>query len=82
MVYGESGRFPIRYYIDLKMINYWHRVATSNTNKLSNIMYRLVRVMYDRRVLHSPWIDHIKKVLNDCGMGFVWNSQVTVMQIG
>ena len=74
MVYGESGRLPIRYYTDIKIINYWYRVATSNSNKLSNIMYRLVRVMHERRILHSPWIYYIKKVLNECGMGIDWNS--------
>ena len=61
MVYGESGRLPIRCYIDQKMVNYWHRVATSDENKLSNIMYRLVKVMHDREILHSPWVAHIKK---------------------
>ena len=40
MVYGETGRLPIRYFIDQKMINFWHRVANSNESKLTNIMYR------------------------------------------
>ena len=30
--------------------------------------------MHDREVLHSPWVAHIEKVLNECGMGNVWTS--------
>ena len=29
--------------------------------------------MHDRGEMHSPWIAHVKKVLNECGMGNVWN---------
>ena len=37
-------------------------------------MYRLVRVMHDRGELHSPWVAHIEVILNQYGMGNVWNS--------
>ena len=71
MVYGETGRLPISYYVDQWIINFWHKIATGNENKFSNIMYRLVRIMQDRGEMHSPWIAHIKKVLCECGMGNV-----------
>ena len=74
MVYGETGRLPISYYVNQRMINYWHRIATGSENKMSNIIYRLVRVMHERGEMHSLWIAHIQKVLNECGMGNVWIS--------
>ena len=74
MVYGETGRLPISYYVKQRMINYWHRIATGNENKMSNIIYRLVRVMHERGEMHSLWIAHIQNVLNECGMGNVWIS--------
>ena len=74
MIYGETGRLPISYYVDQKMINFWHRIATGNENKLSNIMYRLVRIMHESGDMHSKWIAHIKNVLCECGMAEVWST--------
>ena len=78
MVFGETGRYPISYYVNQKMINFWHRIATGKDSKLSNIFYRLSRSMHDRGEMHSPWLAHIKKVLCECGMANVWNYPNTI----
>ena len=56
------------------MINFWHKIATDKDSKLSNIFYRLIRLMHDRGEMHSPWLAHIKKVVCQCGMANIWNS--------
>ena len=74
MVFGETGRYPISYYVNQKIINFWHKIATSKYSKLSNIFYRLIRSMHDRGEMHSPWLAHIKRVLCECGMANVWSN--------
>ena len=61
MVFGESGRYPISYYINQRMINFWHRIASGKDSKLSYVYYILIRSLHDRE-MHSPWLAHIKKV--------------------
>ena len=78
MVYGETGRYPISYYVNQKMINFWHKVANGKDTKLSNILYRLTRSIHERGEMHSPWLAHIKKVLCECGMANVWDRPNTV----
>ena len=40
-VYGKLGRFPLEVHIKLKMVCFWHRIA-SNENKLSGKLYKLL----------------------------------------
>ena len=39
MVYGETGRFNLEYYVNKRIINFWETIACGNKNKLSYIIF-------------------------------------------
>ena len=74
MVYGETGRYPIHCYIQQKIINFWHTVATSQSAKLSNYVYKTMLWCDQER---QPWLNYVKNLLCGSGLNFVWLSQGT-----
>lgn len=42
MVYGETGRFPLKINIKTKLLCFWSRLVQSSSNKLSGILYQLM----------------------------------------
>ena len=46
MIYGELGRFPLKYKIYSRIINYWKINIESNEQKLSVITYKFLFSMY------------------------------------
>lgn len=57
------------------MINYWIRLITGNQTKLSYIMYQCLLNLDQNGVYSSPWLNHIRGILNDCGMSGFWIAQ-------
>ena len=41
MVYGETGRYPLKIDIKVRMISYWAKLIPGKQSKLSNILYNL-----------------------------------------
>ena len=69
MVLGELGRFPIKFYISQRMLNYWGKIVTSKESKINVILYHLITKLEKNGCMKkSPWITNIKKLLNDCNM--------------
>ena len=50
MVLGESGKLPVIYHIQWKMINFWLRIINGSENKMVVKMYK---------VLHQKYIDNL-----------------------
>ena len=76
MVYGETGRYPIEITIKKKMISFWTRLISGKQYKLDKIMYDcLLRKMSSPGGYESPWLLHIRKILDHCGMSYVWINQ-------
>ena len=48
MVYGETGRFKIEYYVKKRMINYWSTIACGNRGKLAYIVFKLCKQKYEK----------------------------------
>jgi len=46
MVYGETGRFDLKYYAKKRIINFWETIACGDKNKLSYITYNLCKQRY------------------------------------
>ena len=59
MVYGELGRFPLIINIKVRMISFWSKLHFSYDNKISTLLYQLVRNQ------SLPWINCIKNILNE-----------------
>ena len=73
MIYGELGICPMYVFIKSRIINYWARVTnTRNEQKLTRILYMLLFSKYEFENLKFPWIEYVNKILNDCGLSYVW----------
>ena len=60
--------------IDNKLINFWYSIANGNGSKISNILYKFLKTMYDLNIYKSPWLDKIKKLLDLNGMSNIYNN--------
>ena len=56
MVLGELGRFSLEKYISNRMINFWCNLEHSGQNKLSGMVYNVLKLLYNENVYQSPWI--------------------------
>ena len=73
MVYGESGCFPVLNHVKSRMTTFYMRLINGNRNKLSYIMYQVLRKKHITEPLSNiPWIEFIKKAFNDIGMTDIW----------
>ena len=79
MVYGETGTFEIKDLVKMKMVSFWCRIITGSKNKLSFIMYKLLRSMhYDtENTFTSKWIDSLENVFfTNTGLGHIWMKEI------
>ena len=79
MVYGEIGRCAMRTVIERRLIMYWFKLANTKSSKLSNIMYRLTRTLFDKGIYQSPWLCKVKSILDKTGLSYIWNSDVELI---
>ena len=68
MIYGELGKYPMMKTVECRMLNFWCRIINSKDYKLSKIMYRLLKNMYDNNLYKSPWLTKIYDALDKCGL--------------
>ena len=72
MLMGELGRYPMEIIIKCRMIGFWYKLLTGNTNKLS---YRLYHLMFSIPGFQSKWITKIKEILGETGKMHYWCNQ-------
>ena len=68
MLIGELGLKQIDEYIDNRMLNFWCNIATGDENKISTILYKWAKSLYDQNIFKSVWLDKIKATLGSIGM--------------
>ena len=64
MIYGLLGVLPIRNVIDIRMISFWAKLVTGNTNTLSLLLYRYLYKLHIYDIYDSEWLMYIKNILN------------------
>jgi hypothetical protein len=72
MVYGETGRVPICITTKIRCVNYWLKVVSSKHNSLRAKMYSCLLELYRNDTFNSPWLLHVRDILNECGLSYVW----------
>ena len=72
MVYGELGQFSLNIKITSRLLNFWGKLLTGKESKLSCIMYKLLYQLYVKNIFESPWITHVKYIINSIGLSNVW----------
>ena len=82
MVYGETGRFDLKYYANKRIINFWGTIACGNKNKLSYIIYNLCKQRYLRNSESAPeWFVNLADMLNKYGINFIPNQEAIVKEV-
>lgn len=55
------------------MFNFWLKLVTNESNKLSSILYRSIKQKFDNGSFQSKWLENIKETLEQLDLGHVWN---------
>ena len=75
MLYGETGKMPIRLQINKRIIAYWCKIILDKDNKLISILYKNLLYKYNNGTYKSLWLDNVKNILDKCGLSYVWQQQ-------
>ena len=76
MVFGETGKIPISVKIKMKMINFWKRLVTGKTDKISFQVYRTILNDYVTNDSNNyRWLKKIEEILIETGNYNVWLDQ-------
>ena len=78
MIYGETGRFKIEYYVKKRIINIWSSIVCGNRNKLSFTMYNLCKQKYLSGHPSSNWFKDLLSMLNSYGITFIPDREIYV----
>ncbi len=79
MLYGELGRRPLYIGIAKRMITFWHKLNSPNPVKMSSVLLKIIyNDMDTNNTLPSMWILHVKQILNDCGLSYIFNNPNSV----
>ena len=74
MVYGELGRYPLHIRVKKQMVGFWAKTLQGKSNKLSCVMMNVLHNMQRSGLYSSPWLLHVKGILDHCGLSNVWNT--------
>jgi hypothetical protein len=78
IIYGEIGRYPLEIEIKARMVTYWSRLFSSEVEKWSYIMCRITNEHLEKGYLNTWWSATIRHILNQCGVGVIWNNPGTM----
>ena len=78
MINGELGIKEITEYIENRMLNFWCNIAKGEENKISTILYKWVKTLYDQNeddqnTFKSDWLNQIKTSLDNMGYSYIFN---------
>ena len=62
--------------VDQRMINFWARLVTGKSSKISSILYKIITEKHNSNTHKSQWLSHIQNTLDNLGMGFLMHSPV------
>ena len=75
MVYGELGLKPLECEIKSRMIMYWGKMLIGKREKLSYILYNIIRQKHAGSPTSFKWMSCILKILSETGFYYLWVSE-------
>ena len=81
MINGELGIKEIEEYTENRMLNFWCSIATEDESKISTILYKWTKALYDRNKFKSAWLDKIKTILDNIGMSSIFNNVANINKV-
>jgi hypothetical protein len=76
--YGELGRYSVEIIAKQRMFNYWMKWLNGKQSKLCVNIYKIIFHLHSIDRFTSPWLFHIQKIIQGCGLNHVWLSQTAV----
>ena len=73
MINGELGLKEITEYVENRMLNFWCNVATGEENKISTVIYKWIKTLFDQNIFKSDWLNQIKASLDSMGYSHLLN---------
>ena len=74
-IYGEMGRKPMVMLAKLRMINFWSKIISGKSAKLSSILYKILYHLDSIDRYTSNWLRCVRETLQNCGLNFIWLNQ-------
>ena len=71
MALGELGCHCMKVQVDQRMLNFWARLVTGKSSKISVILYKVIKEMNNNASHNSEWLQYITKTLNHIGMVYL-----------
>ena len=81
MVYGETGRFPLYISLYCRMISHWAKLLSGPSSKIVCTLYKFMFKLYCDGDVRNPWMCCIEKILNTCGLSYIWQNHVSNMNV-
>ena len=72
MLYAELGRYPLSIIIKQRKVNFWTRLLTGKTSKLS---YKIYQFMLNLNDTEFKWINYVQSILINLGRYDIWIRQ-------
>ncbi|RUM94596.1 MAG: hypothetical protein DSZ28_02380 [Thiothrix sp.] len=72
MIYGETGRYPLRINAALRSVKYWLRILRMDSERYPHKIYEMMK---DSMRNQSNWASGIKDLLLQYGFEGVWSDQ-------
>ena len=73
VVLGETGKFNISSIIKNRMLNFWIKIATGKSNRISRIVYNLL--LKENLFEKCKWSSTIKLHIDQLGLSYMWLEQ-------
>ena len=73
MINGELGLKEILEYIENRMMNFWFQVATGEETKISTILYKWIKILHNKNIYSSVWIEKVETTLEHMGMSSLFD---------
>jgi hypothetical protein len=74
MALGELGRLKLRSLVDKRIVSFWTKIVHGEQTKISCKLYRISRTLYETGVYNPKWIVHVKQILDNCGLSYLWDT--------
>ncbi len=71
---GELGWFKIETFVKERMLNFWIRLATSKTSKISFAIYQHTKNLFDSGEFKSDWLANVKSSVDQIHLSHLWDA--------
>ena len=76
-MYGELGKIPLKLQRKLITLKYWVKLLNSDRDSILYKIYNTLKNDSDNEETYNNnnWAHHIKRILNECGLYYLWQNQ-------